>query len=200
MLQIALGVVILLSGVLCLSWRLQDENTIQPTKTASALTPGLGFVDTDDEYGSSGPEESHDDGDDEYDDGPSSSLSSSPLARKAGGSFLALPGSRRRALSQAEEIRGELQDEPMSPRASRIIGGGGGAALDERTGLLLKPPGRRKTSYSFPRVGSSAQARRLRQHSQQAATGGWWKLKWWKRRRGRDGGGGGTMEEDDGMA
>ena len=207
-LQIALGVVVLLSGVLCLSWRLQDENTVQPARTGSALTPGLGFVDTDDEYGSSGPEEEFlddddddDDATDEYDDGLPPSLPSPPLVRKADGSFLASPGGRRRALSQAEEIWGELQDEDeaISPRAGRVIGGG--AAMDERTSLLLKPPGRRKTSYGFPRVGSSAQARRLRQHAQQAATGGWWKLKWWKRPRGRDGGsGGGPAEEDDEMA
>lgn len=51
---IALGTVILLSGVLALSWRLSDEQT-QPAVAQSALAPGLGFVeDTDnDEYSDS---------------------------------------------------------------------------------------------------------------------------------------------------
>ncbi len=46
---IALGTIILLSGVLALSWRLSDEQT-QPAVAQSALAPGLGFVeDTDNE-------------------------------------------------------------------------------------------------------------------------------------------------------
>ncbi|RAL59161.1 hypothetical protein DID88_006717 [Monilinia fructigena] len=45
---IALGTVILLSGVLALSWRLNEEQT-QPAVAQSALAPGLGLVeDTDD--------------------------------------------------------------------------------------------------------------------------------------------------------
>ncbi|OBT68368.1 hypothetical protein VE03_02939 [Pseudogymnoascus sp. 23342-1-I1] len=42
---IALGTVILLSGVLALSWRLSDEQS--PPPPPSALTPGLGLVDDD---------------------------------------------------------------------------------------------------------------------------------------------------------
>lgn len=46
---IAVGTVILLSGVLALSWRLSDEQS-QPPLTQSALAPGLGLVEeTDDE-------------------------------------------------------------------------------------------------------------------------------------------------------
>jgi hypothetical protein len=46
---VALGTVILLSGVLALSWRLSDEQT-QPAVAQSALAPGLGLVeDTDNE-------------------------------------------------------------------------------------------------------------------------------------------------------
>jgi drug/metabolite transporter (DMT)-like permease len=46
---IALGTAILLSGVLALSWRLNDEQT-HPAVAQSALAPGLGFVeDTDNE-------------------------------------------------------------------------------------------------------------------------------------------------------
>ncbi|KAH8811504.1 hypothetical protein F5884DRAFT_636897, partial [Xylogone sp. PMI_703] len=46
---IALGTAILLSGVLALSWRLNDEQS-QPAVSQSALTPGLGLVEeTDDD-------------------------------------------------------------------------------------------------------------------------------------------------------
>ena len=41
---IALGTVILLSGVIALSWRLSDEQT-QPAVSQSAFAPGLGFVE-----------------------------------------------------------------------------------------------------------------------------------------------------------
>ncbi|KZF20828.1 hypothetical protein L228DRAFT_249643 [Xylona heveae TC161] len=42
---IALGTVILLSGVLALSWRLSDESVTKPPVAHSALGPGLGFVE-----------------------------------------------------------------------------------------------------------------------------------------------------------
>lgn len=48
-LLIALGTVILLSGVLALSWRINDEQSSAPIPTA--LAPGLGYVEeTDEEY------------------------------------------------------------------------------------------------------------------------------------------------------
>jgi drug/metabolite transporter (DMT)-like permease len=45
---VALGTVVLLSGVLALSWRLSDDQS-QPPVPPSALTPGLGFVESSDE-------------------------------------------------------------------------------------------------------------------------------------------------------
>ncbi|KAI9838890.1 MAG: hypothetical protein M1819_004098 [Sarea resinae] len=43
--QIALGTVILLSGVLALSWRLHDESTAINTVSSTPLAPGIGLVE-----------------------------------------------------------------------------------------------------------------------------------------------------------
>lgn len=45
--QIALGTVILLVGVLALSWRLNNDPTTRPSVSQNTLTPGMGFVDDD---------------------------------------------------------------------------------------------------------------------------------------------------------
>ena len=45
--QIALGTVILLIGVLALSWRLNNDPTTRPSVSQNTLTPGMGFVDDD---------------------------------------------------------------------------------------------------------------------------------------------------------
>ncbi|KAH0607743.1 uncharacterized protein H6S33_002777 [Morchella sextelata] len=145
---IALGTVILLSGVFALSWRLEEETA---TTAGSALSPGVGFVDTDDE-----------------EEGEIDDTLASPR-------FL-----RRRTMSQADQIWGELLDEEAAE------------AVDERSGLLqrsVSSPGvrrkwgrERRGSYMFPRVGGSAR----RAKRSQDAMGGWWKLGWWK----------GTGEED----
>jgi len=183
---IALGTVILLSGVLALSWRLQDD-TDKPavTKGGSALTPGLGYVGNDLE-GSDSEASYHDD-----------IAPNTPLRKRAEDDrLLVATRGRRRALSQVEEIWGELHDDAsvVSPRTSRIINegteeGGGDAEVNESTVLLHRSPGRRKSfkrnSYGFPRVPTSPSTRKPKQ----SAMGGWWKLRWWKRRR--DGGGGG---------
>ncbi|KAM0804146.1 hypothetical protein BDR22DRAFT_879071 [Usnea florida] len=42
---IALGTMILLAGVLALSWRLNNESSTRPTVSQNTLTPGMGFVD-----------------------------------------------------------------------------------------------------------------------------------------------------------
>ncbi|KAL9070718.1 MAG: hypothetical protein Q9161_004651 [Pseudevernia consocians] len=46
-LLIALGTVILLIGVLALSWRLNNDPTTRPSVSQNTLTPGMGFVDDD---------------------------------------------------------------------------------------------------------------------------------------------------------
>lgn len=45
LLQIALGTIILLAGVLALSWRLNDDPSTRPTLNQPPLTPGMGFAD-----------------------------------------------------------------------------------------------------------------------------------------------------------
>ena len=44
-LQIALGTMILLVGVLALSWRLNNDSSTRPSVSQNTLTPGMGFVD-----------------------------------------------------------------------------------------------------------------------------------------------------------
>ncbi|KAI4154496.1 MAG: hypothetical protein LQ340_001653 [Diploschistes diacapsis] len=46
-LQIALGTLILLTGVVCLSWRLNSDSITKPALSQTPLTPGMGFVPTD---------------------------------------------------------------------------------------------------------------------------------------------------------
>ena len=44
-LQIALGTIILLAGVLALSWRLNNDSSTRPTVSQNTFSPGMGFVD-----------------------------------------------------------------------------------------------------------------------------------------------------------
>lgn len=189
--QIALGTAILLSGVFALSWRLDADTTTQPTTSASALSPGIGFVDTSD---SDASEPYHDDPYHASSSAPSQSTSQTPKFFK-----------RRRTLSQAEEIWGELQDDGHH-RHHRVSLATTGADdddnddddVDETTGLLKRSSsmsamgprrktGTRRNSYMFPRVGSV----RGRHRRGQEAVGGWWRMKWWKPKpEGSDEGGG----------
>ncbi|KAL7267721.1 hypothetical protein RUND412_009674 [Rhizina undulata] len=196
-LLIALGTIILLSGVLALSWRL-NESTVPP-KTPTALAPGMGFVDSDSESSPSDGETSPT----EYSSSTSPLLpgsantGASPLQAEDDKLLLAARH-RRRALSEAEEIWGELQDDGnVSPRG---ILGDEEEAVGEETALLRKSRRRsRRGSYAFPRVNSR------REDRSQNAVGGWWKLKsWWKsgdKDCGIGGGGGGeygTNRRDEG--
>ena len=45
--QIAVGTVVLLLGVLALSWRLSNDPTTRPPVSQNTLTPAMGFVDDD---------------------------------------------------------------------------------------------------------------------------------------------------------
>ncbi|KAF8241918.1 hypothetical protein K440DRAFT_608022 [Wilcoxina mikolae CBS 423.85] len=166
---IALGVLILLSGVFCLSWRLQDDCTTQRAKSATA---GFEFVDTDSENESASPL------DEVYHEPESShrtkNITHSTRTRRC-----------RRAMSQAEEIWGELQDndEAVPSRFVTVTDSDFDDGANERTDLLRKTPMRRKSRYGFPRVAGSSQTRRISKSAvPQEAIGGWWKLKWWKRK------------------
>lgn len=165
---IALGTFILLSGVLCLSWRLHDDDqhVHVPPAPPSALTPGLGYVETDSEE-----EDVLSSCSIPYCDAEPASTGS-PAEE---GDEDKLPPLRRRTLS--EEIWGELQD---SREEDDMI------PPDERTGLLRPNRRRKRSGYGFSRGSSSPRGER----------GEWWKLRWWKgseRGDGDSGGGGGGV-------
>jgi len=188
--KIALGTAILLTGVLALSWRLNQEPANPPATTASALSPGIGFIDTDSSEPSTDAEEEHLG----IDAGQQPASPSSPSAHDK---FL----KRRRTLSEVEEIWGELQDEGGLPRDEEEAE----TDVDEGTSLLRKTPGGRKHVRRGSYMGRGRSSRSSRKERiLQGAIGGWWKLKWWKegkeghssRRRGQgddgsDSGGGG---------
>ena len=182
--KIALGTAILLTGVLALSWRLNQEPTNPPTSTASALSPGIGFIDTDSSEPSTDTEEERL----EIDAGRQPA---SPSSLSTHDKFL----KRRRTLSEVEEIWGELQDEGGLPRDEEEAG----TDVDEGTSLLRKTPGGRKQVRRGTYMGRGGSSRSSRKERiLQGAIGGWWKLKWWKegkegdssRRRGQDDDGG----------
>ncbi|KAF6807826.1 duf803 domain-containing protein [Colletotrichum sojae] len=207
---IALGTVILLSGVLALSWRLSDEQHT-PGVGQSSLAPGLGLVeDTEDE------EESLLGGDDLYslheEDDPLPATYST--FNVASGETTPLTPSRKkpgRRWQERAEIWGELEDRearspPISRRRSSTM-----PDITESTSLLAghrrstgaipqtsssadagpsgespsqrRPAGRRRRkSTGFP--GFTARRRRKSQSSSQPslqdALGGIWRLKWWR--------------------
>jgi magnesium transporter len=182
---IALGTVILLSGVLALSWRLSDEQT-QPAVAQSALAPGLGLVeDTDNE---------------EYDDISTPDeeaaigvenerlLNGEPMTPTTKlDTVLGATRKVRKAvrLTEADEIWGELDDDakvsPPRPlrRASTVRTLQGAAQGDEppdETTVLLRSHSfrrRRRRSTGFP--GFTARPSPLSPKS-----GGFWKIKWWQ--------------------
>ena len=200
---IALGTVILLSGVLALSWRLSDEQT-QPAVAQSALAPGLGFVeDTDnEEYSDSytADEEAAINAENQ------ALLNCEPMTPTT--KLDTVLGATRNVrktvrLTEADEIWGELQDDDAktSPRplrrASTVTAMGLGQPIasegegrddtpDENTALLRSNTfqrRRRRRSTGFPGFTARPSPRdsKRRSASSQAALGGLWKMRWWKR-------------------
>jgi magnesium transporter len=182
---IALGTVVLLSGVLALSWRLSDEQT-QPAVAQSALAPGLGLVeDTDNE---------------EYDDistpdeeaaiGAENErlLNGEPMTPTTKlDTVLGATRKVRKAsrLTEADEIWGELVDDskvsPPRPlrRASTVRPQQGlphgDDTPDETTPLIRSYSFRRRRRRSTGFPGFTARPSPLSQKS-----GGFWKIKWWQ--------------------
>ncbi|KUJ23536.1 uncharacterized protein LY89DRAFT_635850 [Mollisia scopiformis] len=197
---IALGTVILLSGVLALSWRLSDEQT-QPAVAQSALAPGLGLVeDTDnDEYSDSlGADEEAAMGAEHQ-----ALLNGEPMTPKTKmDTVLGATRNVRKSvrLTEADEIWGELEDDDTkSPSPSRPPrsssnslpapairpGDSEGDIPDETTALLRRDTlGRRKRRRSTGFPGFTARPVRRRTTHSQDATGGFWKMRWWKDRKG----------------
>jgi magnesium transporter len=203
--KIALGTAILLAGVLALSWRLSNAETVQTPAAQSALAPGLGFVDDtsseDDGDGSTTADE-----EEEAIGDPERQALLDPLTpTKRNNVLLGATKVRRRGLAEQEEIWGELDDEDhpfpspslrprtrsgtirsMSGRFNQDLSSGARLSSElagdpnERTGLLR----RADTVHSYrssrsERRKSSALRRRATSPLSQAALGGWWKMKWW---------------------
>lgn len=125
---IALGTIILLTGVLALSWRLSEESPPggpQQT-TQSILTPNLGLLEQHDEaeLETGAAEDENAESGDETTATESTSLlrrsRSGNLIGSASGGAAGLaaprPGPRRRAMTEVEEIWGELEDDSNAGR------------------------------------------------------------------------------------
>jgi len=196
---IALGTVVLLSGVLALSWRLSDEQT-QPAVAQSALAPGLGFVeDTDNE---------------DYDDisTPDEEAAISVANERLMNDEPMTPttkldtvlGATRNVrksvrLTEADEIWGELDDDakdsPSRPlRASTVRSLLGGASQDpleendETTSLLRSNTAgrrRRRRSTGFPGFTARPSPRIPRKENieLQRTLGGLFRFGWWRSSR-----------------
>ncbi|MCJ1343183.1 hypothetical protein MMC31_001375 [Peltigera leucophlebia] len=166
-LLIALGTVILLGGVLCLSWRLSDATSRTPV-SQSSLTPGMGLVDTEPSI-STGDEDGNDNDHDEDEEAeigkelkfftPSShryrSYTNDPRTPINRNNNSPNPRPRRKTVTESQEIWEELEDasplilpqSPWSPPQTRS------ASLQTTPS---KPPARRNVSNVDTRGGGLA--------------------------------------------
>ncbi|KAK8212803.1 hypothetical protein M8818_002968 [Zalaria obscura] len=205
---IALGTVVLLAGVLALSWRLSDDEDTAENRHSktdlpqTALTPGMGFVNDPDS-----------DEVDDLADGEEAELAeNSPLLRRHTVYEPALVGSkkrkRRNTVREVESIWDELRDEenyygtadaapngrrsfssrrPAS-RSSRRVSNGAvdadaptKALLRSRTAPVDRVKGHKRSATLPEETRPRSGTRMLPQE--------WFKLDWWrKRRRVEDGG------------
>ncbi|CZT47746.1 related to DUF803 domain protein [Rhynchosporium secalis] len=200
---IALGTVILLSGVLALSWRLSDEQT-PSTIPPNALAPGLGFVedtDNDESCDSFNADEESAIGVEHQ-----ALLRNEPMTPTT--KLDTVLGATRHVrktvrVTETDEIWGELEDDttklPSSPAARlprRVSTGLQEARLrgaieepDENTSLLPRTNTflrrKRRRSTGFPGFTARPKPRDSgRRQKSQDATGGFWKLRWWKKDEG----------------
>ncbi|KAI2464426.1 hypothetical protein F4781DRAFT_425576 [Annulohypoxylon bovei var. microspora] len=202
---ITLGTVILLSGVLALSWRLSDEQH-PPAVGSSSLTPGLGLVE-DTEGEDSSPTDTESAGEAE------SAIPPTYNTFAPNGETTPLTPGRKPSSRWHEraQIWDELEDQE-TPRPSFSRNRSStlpGSAIGEDTPLI---PGRRLTSGESTTSLSAAEAgeasprkmfrrrrkstgfpgftarKHIRRKSSagagvQEALGGIWKLKWWRGKR-----------------
>lgn len=192
--KIALGTLILLLGVLALSWRLNDP----PTRSGvpqTPLTPGMGFVD-DSESDNTEAETSLLLGDDEEAVQPHTSNGKIPRTPI---------GKSRKGITETEEILEELDDDTLtelfSPGLSHHrrssarstpskgmagVSDDGNRADDESTALLGRTStgrsykDRRRRRGSDPNVGN-----RRKRHGSENSSQEWWKMRWWRSRDGK---------------
>ncbi|KAI9734409.1 MAG: hypothetical protein M1818_006797 [Claussenomyces sp. TS43310] len=194
---ITLGTVILLSGVLALSWRLNDEQS-QPAVAQSALAPGLGLVEDTDTEGfdepSSPDEEATLGAEDE------GLLNGEPLTpTKHLDTVLGATRKVRRnpRFTEADEIWSELADDDVkSPSAPRRRSSAyrfrptapqeHGDAVPDETTLLLESTTtqrhRRRKSTGFPGFAARSSPRSSKRKSldSRGPLGNIFKLRWWR--------------------
>lgn len=200
---IALGTAILLSGVLALSWRLSEEPPPggPQTTTQSAITPSLGLLEHHPDASDPESRGVHRDDNEDSEDENTATETTSLLRRSRSGDLIgstsmggmgttaagrqSRPGPRRRAMTEVEEIWGELEDHGNAGRRSRcskwppskqqlfnqrrkskdideeLAAGRLGTEVGETTSLIgssTKRPGglvAERTSYMFPPVSSA---------------------------------------------
>ncbi|KAB8336940.1 hypothetical protein FH972_021245 [Carpinus fangiana] len=157
---ITLGTVILLAGVLALSWRLGEEEDVAPPPDAhNLLTPGMGIIEdttTDDDNtgtASTTPEYSDDD-EEAVSRAPSERTPLLKTPKSRNGTFQIERQRRNRAAtSDASEILDALEDRPSARRSSMFAtpssrpGSSGPGALssdDERPSSPLTARGVRR--------------------------------------------------------
>lgn len=208
---IALGTVILLSGVLALSWRLNDEQHSPAGVGQSTLAPGLGLVED-----TEGEEDSLLGSDTIADEDETVLPTYNTFGSEAGEATPLTPGRKPKPRwSEQANIWDELEDNaapgpPLNPRRSVTLPAG----ADETTALLQGTGKRHVSNVSAGSVSNAEQSdveaglnqRRIfrkrrkstgfpgftaRRHDRRRSTnnalepalGGLWKLKWFKGRQ-----------------
>lgn len=123
--QIALGTVILLLGVLALSWRLNNDPATRPPVSQNPLTPAMGFVD-DDSDSEAETDTAGSNIDEEAAHGKTSpflnhrkthrfSLPADPRTPTAkNNDLLSITRTRRPGITESEEIWDELEDDSLA--------------------------------------------------------------------------------------
>ncbi|KAI9880760.1 MAG: hypothetical protein M1830_000649 [Pleopsidium flavum] len=205
-LLIAIGTGILLFGVLALSWRLHNDPTTQPPVAQTALGPGMGFVDDNNDR-------IHDNAQDGHLVDEESALANYErlsLLRHSNGDpriptkrhsdFLRSIRSTTQGIVEADEIWGELEDDttvfvrPVSNGASSDTGMLGKVrsseddGAHESTALLRAENGRtyrerRRMSAPLPQLAVWRSSRRSNASDSRThlAPVGWWNWQWWTR-------------------
>lgn len=196
---IALGTVVLLSGVLALSWRLSDEDhdsaaTARLGKAdlpQTALTPGMGLVDESGGILSDSPAE----------DDETAIAETEPLLRREAMVEGTMPVGRRKRRSTFKEVQGiwdELRDEEayhetMKPQrygrsssGRRSVSGPQRTASGEGVGKLPLAGAKTAPSTALTDTRRRASAPLPRQTGQKDNDAAWYQWDWWRRRRRND--------------
>ena len=198
---------ILLTGVLALSWRLDNDSATRPPVSHNALTPGLGFVDDESSDGETPTPTPIIDEEAALLNKESPYGSSDPLTPTTkNNDLLTITRLRRKGtVTEREEIWDELEDDaptPLSPfsirrssmrstsnptskRTSRFDLPDVEETPSESSALLARSgTGRSYRDHrrrrSAPGFEARERERRRRSASSQEALGGWWKMHWWK--------------------